>query len=94
MKELIFVYNADSTAIVQVTDLVIKLLAPKRYSCNLCLVTYGVVRMKRAWKAFIEQLPHTIRFLHRDEFRARYGNNSELPAAFVVKDGGPVPFRS
>jgi len=54
MKELLFVYNADSTAIAQFTDLFIKLFTPKKYSCNLCLVTYGMLRMKRAWKVFID----------------------------------------
>lgn len=91
MKELLFVYNADSTPIAQFKDLFIKLFAPKKYSCNLCLVTYGMLRMKRAWKLFIDHLPHDVRFLHRDEFRDRYGDDSELPAAFIVANGGLVP---
>ena len=92
MKELLFVYNADSTTIARFTDLFIKLFAPKKYSCNLCLVTYGMLRMKRAWKVFVDQLPYDVRFLHRDEFRDRYGDDSDLPAAFIVGNDEPVPF--
>ena len=91
MKELLFVYNADSTPFAQFKDLFIKLIVPRKYSCNLCLVTYGMLRMKRAWKLFIDQLPQDVRFLHRDDFRDRYGDDSELPAAFVVENGGLVP---
>jgi hypothetical protein len=92
VTELLFVYNADSTPIARFTDLFIKFFDPKKYSCNLCLVTYGMLRMKRAWKVFIDQLPHDVRFLHRDDFRDRYGDDSELPAAFIVANGGLVPF--
>jgi hypothetical protein len=91
MKELLFVYKADSTPLAQFTDLLIKLFAPKKYSCNLCLITYGMLRMKRAWKVFVDQLPHNVRFLHRDEFRDRHGENSDLPAAFIVENGELVP---
>jgi hypothetical protein len=92
MKELLFVYNADSSAIAQVSDLFVKLFAPKNYACNLCMLTYGIVRMKKAWKVFIETLPQDVNFLHRDEFRDRYGDDSGLPAAFVVENGKLVPF--
>ncbi len=92
MKELLFVYNADSSPIAQFTDLFIKLFAPKKYSCNLCLVTYGILRMKRTWKVFVDQLPHDVRFLHRGEFRDRYGDDSDLPAAFIVGNDELVPF--
>ncbi len=92
MKELLFVYNADSSPIAQFTDLFIKLFAPKKYSCNLCLVTYGMLRMKRTWKVFVDQLPHDVRFLHRGEFRDRYGDDSDLPAAFIVGNDELVPF--
>ena len=92
MKELLFVYNADSSPNAQFTDLFIKLFAPKKYSCNLCLVTYGMLRMKRTWKVFVDQLPHDVRFLHRGEFRDRYGDDSDLPAAFIVGNDELVPF--
>ena len=92
MKELLFVYNANSTPIAQLTDLFVKLFAPKKYSCNLCLLTYGMLRMKRTWKVFVDQLPRDVRFLHRDEFRDRYGDDSDLPAAFIVENGELVPF--
>jgi len=92
MKELLFVYNADSTPSAQFKDLFIKLFAPKKYSCNLCLVTYGMLRMKRAWKVFVDQLLYDVRFLHRDEFRDRYGDDSDLPVAFIVENGELVPF--
>jgi hypothetical protein len=92
MSELLFVYNADSTVLAQIKDLLIKLFAPNKYACNLCMLTYGVVRMKKTWRVFIEGLPYNVRFLHRDEFRDRYGDDSGLPAAFTVENGKPMPF--
>ena len=92
MKELLFVYNADSRPIAQFKDLIIKLFARKKYSCNLCLLTCGMLSMKRAWKVFVDQLPHDVRFLDRDEFRDRYGDDSDLPAAFMVGNGERVSF--
>lgn len=92
MKQLIFVYNADSGVLSQIKDILVKVFSPKRYACNLCMVTYGLVRMKRAWKVFLEAVPRNIRFLHRNEFRDRYGEDSGLPAAFTVENGKLVPF--
>ena len=94
MKELIFVYNADSTVAALVKDILVKIFTPQKYACNLCMITYGLVRMKRAWKVFIEGLPNDVRFLHRDEFRDRYGDGPRFPAAFAVEKGKPELFLS
>ena len=94
MNELLFVYNADSAVLVQVKDFLVKIFVPKKYACNLCMITYGSVRMKRPWKVFIEGLPYSVRFLHRDEVRDRYVDESPLPAVFIVESGKPVPLLS
>ena len=89
MEKLLFVYNADSTLPAAVKDFFIKLIAPRRYACNLCMVTYGVLRMKREWKDFIESSPREADFLHRDEFRDRYHDDTPLPAAFWLDGETP-----
>jgi len=89
MKQILFVYNADSTFAASIKDFIIKLIAPRRYACNLCMVTYGVLRMKREWKDFIAALPQTVEFLHRDEFRDRYRDDAPLPAVFGLEANKP-----
>jgi hypothetical protein len=39
--------------------------------------------MKKEWKMFIENLQIPVKFLHRDEFTEKYGNEYGLPAAFL-----------
>jgi hypothetical protein len=87
MEKLLFVYNADDNLSATIKDFVIKLLTPGKYACNLCMVTYGAVSMKREWKKFVAELPREVEFLHRDEFRARYHDDTPLPAAFRLKEG-------
>lgn len=89
MEKLLFVYNADSNLPAVLKDFFIKLFAPRRYACNLCLITYGILRMKREWKDFIESSPRETEFLHRDEFRNRYRDDTPLPAAFWLDGKTP-----
>lgn len=71
-KELIFVYNADSGIFAAATDFVKKLTNPKEYDCNLCLVTYGAIKMQNPWKEYLDTIPYKKTFLHRNELRERY----------------------
>lgn len=85
--ELIFVYNADSSLFNQIGDLIHKTISPQTYPCRLCGLTYAGVHMKREWKEFIEQLPISCVFLHKDEFVKKYPAFSQesLPAIFLQK---------
>jgi hypothetical protein len=87
-RRLVFVYNADSGPITLLVDAAHKALAPKTYPCNLCRLTYGFVRPKPRWRAFVSSLPLPATFLHRDEFRAVAPDRSgdALPAVYVEDD--------
>ncbi|MBA3653170.1 MAG: hypothetical protein H0W70_03135 [Actinobacteria bacterium] len=71
----------------KLADAAHKALSPSTYECDLCRVTYGLVRMKRAWRDFVRALPVPVVFLHRDEFQRRHPElaNIELPAAFASR---------
>ncbi len=87
---LIFVYNADASFFSQLTDYIHKSISPSTYQCNLCGLTYGAMGMKKGWKDFIQKLPLSVKFLHKNEFVKKYPKlqNTALPAAFIEKDGG------
>ncbi len=91
MKEtLLFVYNADGGVFNDIAGALHKTFSPDTYECNLCKITYGSVWMKEDWWKFIEGLDFEVDFLHRDEFRKRFPENSDsLPALFFV-DGNKV----
>ena len=85
---LIFVYNSDATIKAAVTDFVTRFVAPDKYSCNLCKVTYGMVFKKQSWQEFLDTLTNKKIFFHRDEFFKKYSKYREvkLPAIFVDFD--------
>lgn len=89
---LIFVYKADSDLFSRVTDAAHKVLSPGTYACDLCLLTHGWLRERRAWSDFIRALPIPCEFLHRDQLRARFpGLEVELPAVLLLADAAPSP---
>ena len=77
--ELIFVYNADSGILNLVKDAAHKLLRPETYPCSLCALTYGAVSEKRRWREFRNNDKRNMRFLHKDEFEAEFGERYEYP---------------
>ena len=92
--ELILVYNADSGFFNIVKDGLHKIVSPSTYQCNLCALSYGTVRMKDEWKAFIDKLKIPVEFLHRDEFLRKLKshphnmmNANPIPAVFLDKGG-------
>jgi hypothetical protein len=82
---LLFVYNADGRVASLLLDAVHKAVSPRTYGCHLCQLTYGYVRPRPQWTAFVESLRVPVRFLHRDEFRAEFRSRAEdaLPAAYL-----------
>ena len=89
---ILFVYNGDSDLLSGIKDSFHKILKPSTYECRLCSLTYGPLAMKRDWKSFVKNLGYEVNFLHRDEFRKRYKNNSQLPAAFLENEKELKPF--
>ena len=89
---LVCVYNADGNAASLLVDAVHKVVSPSTYNCNLCRLTYGIVRQKPEWKQFVASLPVPVTFLHRDEFGAQFpaSRNTSLPAVFVQRSDGDL----
>jgi hypothetical protein len=87
-KKLVFVYNADSGLFNLVTDIAHKIFSPQTYACQLCNITHGTLQIHEEWKAFIEELPLTCEFLHRDEFLRMYTEiEHEFPAIYTLSKG-------
>ena len=85
-QKLIFVYNANSGLFSSLTDTVHKMVSPSTYKCNLCAITYGALDMKQEWRKFIENFPHEVEFLHKNEMK-KYPKfkKIELPAVLLKK---------
>jgi len=87
VKNLIFVYNADSGLFNALTDIAHKMLSPKTYACHLCSITHGLLSEHDEWKQFIQDLPISVDFLHRDEFEKKYPGQAVLyPAVLQAID--------
>lgn len=84
---LLFVYNADGDLGSRLLDAAHKALSPATYPCGLCAITYGPLGVRPAWRAFVDALPVPVAFLHRDTFRARYGDRP-LPAVLFETNKG------
>ncbi len=81
MTTLLFVYNAADGVFAAIGDAVHKIVSPDTYPCSLCAITYGALRMKPEWRAYLKSLPYPARFLHRGEFARAYpGVTVPLPA--------------
>ena len=85
---LVFVYNSDATLMAAVADFVTRFVAPDKYSCNLCMVTYGPVFKKQSWREFLDTLPNKKIFLHRDEFLKQYPEYRDIELPVILTDFG------
>lgn len=92
--QLIFIYNADSGMFNTLSDMAHKLFSPQTYACDLCRITHGVFTEREEWRAFIESLPISCAFMHRDEFHRQYPDNrlDDLPALLLQHDEALHPF--
>lgn len=77
--KIIFVYNANSGLMNTVLDIGHKIVSPETYSCNLCDITYGILKEKEEWKTFRESSNHELEFLHKDEFEKKYQQVRDYP---------------
>jgi hypothetical protein len=89
-SRLIFIYNADSGVRNSLLDGAHKALSPNTYQCNLCDLTYGVFKERKAWKKYREEMAWNTEFLHRDEFKKQYaskfGHKFEFPIVLIALD--------
>ena len=87
---LIFIYNADSGMRNALLDGAHKALSPNTYQCNLCDLTYGVFKERKAWKKFRQEMQWNMEFLHKDEFKKQYaskfGHKFEFPIVLIALD--------
>ncbi len=87
---LIFIYNADSGLRNALLDGAHKALSPNTYQCNLCDLTYGVFKERKAWKKFRQEMEWNMEFLHKDEFKKQYaskfGHKFEFPIVLIALD--------
>jgi hypothetical protein len=90
VPRLILVYNADSGVLNMVKDAVWKVVRPSTYPCSLCALTYGWVSMHTAWRKFLNALPHTKVFHHKDGFAVAFpGQTPALPVILLASADGP-----
>ena len=88
MKQLVFVYNADSGMFNTLTDIAHKVFSPQTYECNLCAISHSYLSERGEWKEFIQDLGAECEFLHRDEFLNKYSSEEKnFPVIFELIDG-------
>lgn len=87
IKQLVFVYNANSGMFNTLTDIAHKVFSPQTYSCNLCTISHSYFSERDEWKNFINELDAECEFLHRDEFVKKYNiKGTVYPVVFEKKD--------
>lgn len=87
IREIIPVYNANGGLLPGLADLVHKEFFTASYPCNLCYQTYGTFTMKEEWKAYLDGLPQKKTFLHKDDYRRLYAEDSLALPAILASDG-------
>ena len=88
VKNLVFVYNADSGMFNTLTDIVHKVFSPQTYECNLCAISHSYLSERSEWKEFIEELGVECEFIHRDEFLKKYSSEeNNFPVIFELNNG-------
>lgn len=85
--KLVFVYNAEAGLAHGIMDSIHKVVSPSTYKCDLCAITYGLVRMKDEWRAWLERSGRQVEFFHRSDFRQAWpGVDVPLPAVLVQEE--------
>lgn len=74
-RKLLMVYNTDNKLFNKLSDYLHKIVKPQTYSCQLCLLTHGNIRIKKKWKNFISRLEIDIDFIHKDEYLKKDQNS-------------------
>jgi hypothetical protein len=77
------VYNAKSDILNSAFDFAHKIISPKTYNCNLCILTHGNFGEKKEWNEYRKGSNHKLKFLHNDEFETQYPRE-QYPVVFEV----------
>lgn len=85
IKELVFVYNANSGIFNNVTDFAHKLISPDTYACSLCSLTYGSFKIHQQWADFIRKLNYKVIFIYKDQIDKKL-TDRPLPLV-LLKEG-------
>ncbi|MEW2919994.1 GTPase [Muricauda sp. ANG21] len=92
LKQLLFVYNANSGKRNALLDSMHKVFSPSTYDCNLCDITFGLVGENRIWKKFREQSKMPMSFVHKDEFTksyaSKFGHKFTFPIVLLEGNNG------
>jgi len=81
---LLFVFGIDRGNLSGMTDYRQHYASAKTPGCNLFVLIFSPIGMKKGWKRFINDLPVPSRFLYRDEFQQEYGKpNLAVPALYI-----------
>ncbi len=85
--KLVFVYNAEAGLVHGIMDSIHKVVSPSTYKCDLCAITFGLVRMKDEWRAWLERWERPVEFFHRSDFRQAWPRVSvSLPAVLIQEE--------
>jgi hypothetical protein len=72
VKELIFIYNANSDLFSKASDFAHKLLSPHTYNCSLCAITHGNFSVHQEWADFVASFNIPVQFLYKNDFESLY----------------------
>lgn len=82
-KQLIFVYNATADPASRMIGFAHKLISPQTYPCQICNLTWGAVKMRKDWEAFVSKIPFQVSFEYRDQWKAYQA----FPLVILREDG-------
>jgi hypothetical protein len=85
--KLLIVYNEDSGLFNALSSSLHKALSPETYECQLCRITYGMIHMVGAWKAYslnLKQLTLPVILLEQD------GDIETLLTADEINSNGDI----
>ena len=76
---LVFIYNAAGGRLSAALDIAHKAISPGTYNCDLCKLTHGLLKERRAWTAFREQFALQMEFFHKDKWSEGGGTEYTYP---------------
>jgi hypothetical protein len=82
-EHLIFIYNANGGLMHMALDSLHKTLSPSTYPCSLCAITYGSLRMVPKWRQWLNALPISAVFQHKDDTPHKH-----IPLPAVLRERG------
>ena len=87
MKEIIFIYNAQSGLTQGAIDWAHKLVSPQTYNCSLCNLTYGNLGKYDQWSKFLKSLNLEKTFIYQDQLNdLKFYNQESLPCIFFQNE--------